>query len=251
MSADATPPFCLYPSIPPPVRVNLTLLPEHQCPYLPDRMAQYRGCRADLLPPDLYRRFMDANFRRSGTVLYQPVCRGCRLCIQIRVPVARFQPSKSQRRCWRRNADLHVEIAAPKLTDEKFDLYRRYVFDWHGPPAEEPTAEDLERFLYEPCTETREVSYRDREGQLLAVGICDVSDVSLSSVYFYFDPAHAARGLGTYGALYELAWAAERNVEHYYLGYWVAGCTTMQYKMSYAPAELLGADGRWRDADQQ
>jgi arginine-tRNA-protein transferase len=246
--ADADEPtWCAYPSIAPPVRVGLTLLPEHPCPYLPGRVAQYRGCRAEFLPPEMYRRFMDANFRRSGTILYQPVCRSCRLCIQIRVPTTQFAASKSQRRCWRRNQDLQVGVGLPQLTDEKVELYRRYVLEWHGEREEEPTADDLERFLYQPCTETREFTYRDPAGQLLAVGICDVSDRSLSSVYFYFDPSAASRGLGTFGVLYEIEWAIEREVPHYYLGYWVQGCATMDYKMSFHPAQLLGADGIWRD----
>jgi arginine-tRNA-protein transferase len=140
-----------------------------------------------------------------------------------------------------------VDVAPPMLTDEKVALYRRYVLEWHGERDEEPTADDLERFLYQPCTETREFAYRDAAGRLMAVGICDVGDGAVSSVYFYFDPSAAARGLGTFGALYEIAWAAEREVPYYYLGYWVKGCATMDYKMSYRPAQLLCTDGIWRD----
>jgi len=229
-------------------------MPEHPCPYFSHRVAQYRACRAESIPGSFYHDLMDANFRRSGTILYQPICRGCRLCVQIRVPVQRFAPSKSQRRCWRRNADLTLTFNAPQLTEEKFDLYRRYLRDWHQPDRdggdrEEPTIEDLQRFLYESPVETIEFTYRDAGHRLLAVGICDVCAESLSSVYFFFNPADSSRGLGTFGALSELGWARDRRIALYYLGYWVKGSTTMDYKLSYQPAQLLFPDGVWRESD--
>jgi arginyl-tRNA--protein-N-Asp/Glu arginylyltransferase len=248
------------PPLPPPVAVPLTVMPEHACPYFPDRVARYRAIRADAIDPAIYHGFMDANFRRSGTVLYQPVCRACSDCVQIRVPVALFAPRKSQRRCWRANADLAVNVGRPTLTDEKFDLYRRYVLQWHGrdggavsgvdPDGDdgEPTIADLSRFLYESPTDTLEFTYCDRAGRLVAVGICDVSVASLSSVYFFFDPDESRRGLGCFGALWEINWAARNGVPHYYLGYWIKRCRKMDYKLTYRPAELLGADGKWHEA---
>lgn len=235
--------------LPPPVAVPLTVMPEHACPYFPDRVARYRAVRADGLDGGVYQQFMNANFRRSGTILYQPVCRACGDCIQVRVPVARFKPRTTQRRCWRANADLNVSVGEPTLSEEKFDLYRRYVVEWHGQSAgaEAPTMEDLSRFLYESPTDTLEFAYRDRAGKLLAVGICDVSPASLSSVYFFFDPAGRDRGLGCFGALWEIDWAARKGIAHYYLGYWINSCRKMDYKLSYRPAELLGVDGKWHE----
>jgi arginine-tRNA-protein transferase len=158
------------------------------------------------MPANLYVGFMDASFRRSGHVVYQPVCRGCRACVSIRVPVGRFQPSKSQRRCWRRNQDLNVAVAPPLLSDEKFDLYCRYTRDWHGSP-EPDTGDGLEAFLYQSPLTSLEFCYRDASGRLLAVGICDTASDALSSVYFYFNSADADRGLGTFGAMREIEFA--------------------------------------------
>jgi arginine-tRNA-protein transferase len=188
---------------------------------------------------------MDAGFRRSGKVVYQPVCPGCRQCVPLRVPVASFTPSKSQRRAWRRNQDLTVTIAPPEPTLEKHDLYERYRRDWHG-SADPPSWEQFVSFLYDSPTQTLEFSYRDGAGHLLGIGICDLSPKSLSSVYFYFDPAQSGRALGTFSALYEIDWARRAGIPHYYLGYWVAGCTAMAYKNTFRPCELLGTDGVWR-----
>ena len=222
-------------------------LGEHACPYLPGRMSTTRALWADEIPGELYHRFMDAGFRRSGRLLYQPACRGCRACRPIRIPVAAFCPSKSQRRCRRRNADLHVTLAAPQATDEKYELYLRFLAGRFEPrDASQETRESFERFLYDSPVETIEFCYRDGAGRLLAVGICDVCRQSLSSVYFYYNPAEARRSLGTFGALHEITAAAQSGIPYYYLGYWVSGCSAMQYKSSFCPNDVLYSDGVWR-----
>ena len=70
--------------------------------------------------------------------------------------------------------------------------------------------------------------------------------LSLSSVYFYYDPDEARRGLGTFGALHEIESAAREGIPYYYLGYWVAGCGAMEYKAGFRPNEVLCGDGVWR-----
>jgi leucyl-tRNA---protein transferase len=239
-----------WPGLPPPVKVSLVTLGEHPCSYLPGRASESRAFWADRIAPSIYHRFMDAGFRRSGKLVYQPVCRGCRACISIRVPVATFQPSKSQRRCRRRNEDLVVAVAPAESNDEKFDLYLRYVVGRHHRSAAEEDRESFERFLYDSPVDTLEFSYRDAAGRLLGVGLCDASPQSLSSVYFYFDPAEARRGLGTFSALYEIQAAAGLGVPYYYLGYWVDGCAAMEYKADFRPAEVLHPDGVWRPIDR-
>lgn len=209
-------------------------------------MAEDRGVWAPSVRPALYQQFMDAGFRRSGKLLYQPACRGCRACLSIRVPVAEFRPDKSQRRCARRNADLRITHAPPALSQEKLSLYEKYVRLWHG--REEPNAvEGLESFLYEsPLATTMESEYRDPAGRLLAVGICDLCPSVLSSVYLFFDPDEARRGLGTFAVLSEIAFAAERKLAYYYLGYWVQQCRAMEYKANFRPNQVLQPDGVWR-----
>ena len=237
---------CAYPALPAPVEVSLVVLPAHPCPYLPGRTAEDRAVWASSMPARLYEQFMNAGFRRSGRLVYQPTCKGCRQCLSIRVPVESFRPDKSQRRSGRRNQDLLVTHGPPTLSDEKCALYAKYVSQWHG--KAEPDAEAaLEAFLYDsPLVETIEFEYRDPDSRLLAVGICDLCPSSLSSVYFYFDPDHRQRGLGTFGALCEIDLARARGLGYYYLGYWVHGCAAMDYKRRFRPNEILQTDGTWR-----
>jgi arginine-tRNA-protein transferase len=201
----------------------------------------------DRMPPALYHAFMDAGFRRSGRLVYQPACRGCRQCVPLRLPTDRFRPSRSQRRCKRRNADLTVSVSVPAPNEEKYQLYARYIREWHNRSSEEPSPQEFEAFLYDSPVDTIEFTYRDPLGRLLAVGVCDVCSSSLSSVYFYFDPVDAGRGLGTFGALCEIDYARRHRLPYYYLGYWVYGCQSMRYKCDFRPNQGLGTDGRWRD----
>lgn len=230
----------------PPVRVRLIDTDEHACPYIPGRVARNRAFLAERIDPDIYHAFMNAGFRRSGRVVYQPACAGCRACVPIRVPVGTFTPSKSQRRCARRNDDLMLDVKPAAPSDEKFDLYRRYTVARHRDGEDEPDRASFESFLYDSPVDTLEFAYRNAANRLLAVGICDVSHQSLSTVYFYFDPAESKRGLGTYGALREIAFARDAGIPYYYLGYWIEPCRSMRYKADFRPCEVLHADGQWR-----
>lgn len=234
---------CPYPAWKVPINVRLTVLPEHRCTYLPDRVAQSRAFWAERIPPEIYHDLMNAGFRRSGKLIYQPVCRGCRECLPIRVPLAAFKPSKSQRRSAGKNADLAMSIGQPAPTDEKWEVYRRYLRQWHGGDADDRSG--FEEFLYESPVDTLEFVYRDAADKLLAVGICDVSAQSLSSVYFYFDPSESRRALGTFGAMCELEFARNHGIPYYYLGYFVDGCPSMVYKRMYRSHEILHADNIW------
>ncbi len=218
----------------------------HPCPYLPGRIATHEYFSAERLDPDAYRRLMDLRFRRSGQVIYRPACQGCRECVPIRVPVAGFRPSRSQRRIIRRNADLAIAIGPPSPDAEKWRIFREYLHYQHD-DAKQSSREEFEAFLYRSPTETLEMTYRHGE-RLVAAGIVDLCPQAMSSVYFYFDPAESRRSLGTFGGLTEIEECRRRGLEHWYIGYYVRDCRGMNYKAAFRPYELLGADGRWEPA---
>lgn len=215
------------------------------CPYLKNRQARMFGFFADRMAATFYRRLMDGGFRRSGGYFYQPQCENCNQCVPIRIPVDSFVPSKSQRRCRRRNSDLILTVGEPELTQEKFDLYVSYLKEQHGDNAEKGMG-ILKEFLYNQVVDTCEFCYRDRLGKLLAVGICDLFDDALSSVYCFYDVGESGRGLGTYSILSELEYARQAKLAYYYLGFLVSQCDAMAYKLRYRPYQLLGLDGLWQ-----
>ena len=223
---------------------SIPLSGEHPCPYLDGLSACDQAFYWDpgqgKMSGTFYQDLMDHRFRRSGRVFYRPRCGTCDACTPIRMDTRAFTPSDSQRRVQRRNADVRVRWATPRLDSEKLDLYRRYVTERHG--RDDPNPDSVEEFLYDSPTETVEAVYR-LEDRLIGVGICDVTPVALSTVYFYFDPAEARRSLGVFSSLVEIETAKRLDLRFYYLGYWVPGSRKMEYKARLGPHELLGING--------
>lgn len=213
------------------------------CAYLPPRRARHEYLFARRVAGRDYHRLMDLNFRRGGLMIYRPVCDGCRECRQIRVPAAEFRPNRSQRRNWRLNSDLELHIGEPRMDAERWELYRRYQSQRHADDSPESPA-SLEQFLYTTCVDTLEWSYT-LDGVLVMVGITDAYAASLSTVYCYYEPALARRGLGTHNILRHLRYAAAERVPYVYLGFYVRECAKMNYKMRFRPCELLEESGKW------
>jgi leucyl-tRNA---protein transferase len=225
------------------------------CAYLPGRLATFRllemeeGATVSGLG---YQRLLDAGFRRSGAIIYQPMCSGCRACVPLRVPVEGFQLSKSQRRVLRRNRDVVVQAGVPEATREKWELYERYQREWHQKAlGNSDDVMEFVSFLYRSPIESVEFEYRDPWGKLLGVGIGDLCPASLLSVYFFFDPREARRSLGTFSVLFEIQWARDREMKYWYAGYWIQQCSAMAYKARFHPCEILGTDGMWREMKKE
>jgi len=213
------------------------------CPYLPGRVILLDYLRFSHLAPEAYQRLMDHGFRRSGRLVYRPCCPSCRECRALRVPVAAFQPSRSQRRTLRRNADLRVVSGPPKFEPRKIDLYNRYLREMHD-GAMSGTPDELRWFLYDSPTDTLEMCYWLGE-RLVGVGIVDRTPTALSSVYFFFDPAERRRSLGTFSALREIEECRRQGLPYWYAGYYIRDCAKMNYKANFRPFELLAPDGTW------
>jgi len=234
----------LPPSILPALaRIELPVLPQRPCPYLPGRAMRVRAFMARAMLPSDYQALMDRGFRRTGTMVYAPACEACSACIPLRVPVAAFTPSKSQRRVLRRNADITVTVRRPDADDATYALYRRYLAHQHPGGEQESDRESFRNSFVESCVDTYQIDY-SLASTLVAFSIVDACDTSLSAVYHAFDPDHARRSLGVHSALTEIALAQRMGIPHYYLGYWIAQSPAMAYKADYRPHEVL-VDGRW------
>jgi arginyl-tRNA--protein-N-Asp/Glu arginylyltransferase len=164
----------------------------------------------------------------------------------LRIDVAAFVPSKTQRRVWRHgSAELRTEIDVPRLSAEKVALYNRHKGE-RGLLVSEHVldADGYRDFLVSSCAETIELRYR-QGGRLVAVAIADVASNALSAVYCYFDPGYSRLSPGTYSILRLLELCRTWELQYLYLGLYVEGCATMAYKATYLPHERLIA-GRWR-----
>jgi len=74
---------------------------------------------------------------------------------------------------------------------------------------------------------------------------------SLSSVYFFFDPDYSKLGIGTFSILKEIEHARSLDLPYYYLGYYVPGCDSMEYKDSFRPREHYDwEEKRWINGEK-
>lgn len=226
------------------VRVFQTM--PHGCGYFSERVA--RNEVIDPTDPRLASMYPDAlahGFRRSGSHLYRPRCLECQACTPCRVPVAHFQPDRSQRRCRKRNSELQVTVTEPGYTPERHTLYRRYLPARHaGGGMDAARASDFSEFLTCGWSRTRFLELRLAD-QLLAVAVTDVCRDGLSAVYTFFDPDYARRSLGTFAILTQISQATRQSLAYVYLGYWIDAHPGMDYKRRFRPIEVL-RDGQWQ-----
>lgn len=218
---------------------------EFPCPYVPGRSARFSGFDCDRpLPEGLYDSLMQVNFRRNGSVVYRPNCRGCDACRMIRIPARGLELSRAQKRCLHRNEDVTVTMEAARPTDEKHALYRRYLETRHASASPDDDAmdgsrEEFESFLYTSCVDTFDIVFRDADEKLLAVSVVDREPRSLSAVYCYFDPEESrTRSLGVFNILTLVEEARRQGLDHVYLGYWIADSRKMSYKSAFKPSEI-------------
>jgi arginine-tRNA-protein transferase len=188
---------------------------------------------------DLYARLSENGFRRSGPYIYTPMCRSCNSCVSARIPVDRFLPSRSQKRCLRANNDLNVTRLPNIDLDEHYVVYADYINQRHSDgDMYPPTKKQFEDFLGKVWDGTQFIEFR-LDKRLIGCAIIDLLPDAISAIYTYFDPIEKRRGLGNFAVLYQIAMAKELALTHVYLGYWIADSKKMSYKMQYRPIELL------------
>ncbi len=220
--------------------IQLYLTSEHECGYLPDRMA------TNLVPDParqmdlaLYGELIQLGYRRSGNYTYRPHCGDCSACIPCRIPSSRFKPRRNQQRCLQKNHDLIMDIVPAGYSDEHFQLYRHYLNSRHGDgDMANPVTEDFSNFLYCDWSNTHFLEFR-LNNELKAVAVTDFTPAGLSAVYSYFDPEMPERSLGTYCILQQLELVKSMQLEYLYMGYWIQKCKKMAYKTRFHPLESL------------
>jgi leucyl-tRNA---protein transferase len=229
------------------------------CPYLPGKterkvFTELSGPNAVELNDALGR----IGFRRSQGVAYRPSCLDCQACVAVRVVTKEFAPNASQKKLLKRHADLEVSACKAWSTDEQFELLRRYLASRHpGGGMVEMDELDYADMVEQSPVDSYVVEYREpsvdgRPGRLVGACLTDRQFDGLSMIYSFFEADSDARpGLGNFIIMDHIMRAAEADLPHVYLGYWVAGSKRMEYKVRYRPMERLGPGGwtRLRDED--
>lgn len=164
----------------------------------------------------------------------------------LRLLLADFHPSRSQRRVASRNADLAWEIVPARASEDVQRLFhahkRRFrqnipdtIFDFLS--HERPDLVPCE------CLEFRALL----GGRLVAASFLDVGAEGTSSVYGLFDLQHSRRSLGLATMLKEIEWSRAQGKRFYYPGYATKEPSAYDYKKQFAGLEFLDwATGEWR-----
>jgi arginine-tRNA-protein transferase len=241
---SAPPRYPLLPGDPPELLVHDEPI---ACPYLPEQTA-----RLPLRLPlaRLSRRQLDARLgegeRRQGRLVYRAQCEGCSACEAIRIPVAAYRPSRTQRRVFRRGQrEIDTELALVGADERRASLYNKHkVQRGLNHDGGVITATAYATVLADTCCETFELRYRVGS-ELIGIAIVDRGEQSLSAVYCYYDPEYGALSPGVYSILYQLELCRRWGLSYLYLGLTIDGCKAMTYKRAYLPHERLIA-GSWQ-----
>lgn len=179
-----------------------------------------------------WRRFGSSIFRYSITLRDSGTLD---FIVPLRIVLADFAASKSQRRIQRRNSDLAWETRPASLSREMLDLFwkHRSRFRWNAPDSladflgNDPAAGPCE------CLEFRCL----HAGRSIAASFMDVGERSVSSVYAVFDPAESARSPGILTLLKEIEWAREHGMAYLHPGYTTLNAGIYEYKKRFRALE--------------
>lgn len=200
----------------------------------------------DAVPPDALDGLLAEGWRHFGRYFFRynyGICDGeVRRVLPLRIRLADFELSKSQRRTLRRNLDLTTEICEVDITPEVHDLFHR-----HKQRFRSGTPDSIFDFLDcgdESPTDCRSLNvYLDH--QLIAVSFFDVGSDSLSSIYALFEPDLASRRLGIFTLLKEIEYAREQGKSFLYHGYAYSGESFYDYKKRFGALETFDWKGNW------
>lgn len=195
----------------------------------------------DLLLAEAWRHFGTFFFRYNLGIYGEEI----RRVEPLRIRLADFRLSKSQRRVLRRNSDLDFRVRPIEITDESQILFHRHkarfktdvphsIYNFLSPtPATVPSdASELAVYL---------------EGKLVAVSYFDEGVTATSGIYAAFDPELSSRALGIFTMLKEIEYSRQTGREYYYPGFAYEGESFYDYKKRFSALEKYDWQGNWTD----
>jgi len=215
---------------------------DYECAYIPGNLVRMHYKYVPKASQTFASAVIARGWRRFGKYFFHPICKGCSECKSLRIDVANYQYTKSQRKAIKRNKETQIIIQKPTLTKAHLALYNKYHAHKHAKDAwsfrEISQREYYENFVDGAWEFGKEILYI-KDDKLIGVDLIDILDDGISSIYFYYDPDCSELSLGIYSLLYQINLASILELKWIYLGYWVEGCKAFAYKPKFQPQELL------------
>ena len=223
--------------------LQLGLTPESDCNYLPQQRDQL-GIVIDQpwLNPNGYDLLISSGYRRSGSVIYKPMCKNCNACTPLRINCTEFTPSKSQKRQQNQLKKLQWEFKQ-QLDPNWFELYERYITVRHANGSMFPANKQQFFDFVSASWMNTAFLHLYQDNQLIAIAVTDVFPDSLSAVYSFFEPEHKL-SLGTLCVLLQVEVCNQTQRQWLYPGYQIDQCREMNYKIRFMPHQKL-INGEW------
>jgi len=224
-----------------PTSTDFSML-DYDCAYIPNNKVRMRYKYVNNANKLFATAVIQRGWRRFGRYFFYPTCGDCNECKSIRIDVDKFKSSKSQRKSIKRNSETKIIVQKPSITKTHIELYNKYhIFkqskdDWKHKNIS--FREYRENFVEGAGEFGKEVLYI-KDDKLIGVDLIDVLDDGISSIYFYYDPDYANLSLGIYSLMYQIKLAKILDLKWIYLGYWVDGCKSFDYKSNFKPQEIL------------
>ncbi|QKF82872.1 arginyltransferase [Halarcobacter ebronensis] len=212
------------------------------CSYFSDEISDIRYRYIHKCNIDDYQNMLEHGWRRFGKMHFVPECKECTKCVSMRIDVANYKFSSSEKRVFKKNLDTKLYIQPPSLTLDHLRLYDKYhehmnkKKDWPYTPIE---PSEYDRSYVQGKEEfTKEFLYV-RDNKLIGVALVDILPESISSIYCYYDHDYEKLSIGKFSILAQIKIAKELNIPYIYLGYWIKNHYSMGYKEAYLPFEVL------------
>lgn len=172
----------------------------------------------------------------------------CRVML-LRIALRDFHFSKSQRKCLRQNADLHVIRRPLQITKEHEQLFERHAerFSHNRPHSMYGFFSSWSHVM--PSFGGMIDVYKGK--QLIASSFFHLGMRSVAGNYGIFEPEESRRSLGTFTMLLELAMAMEYpQWQYYYPGFVYDLPSEFDYKLNFNNLEHFDWWGNWYPIDR-
>jgi len=212
------------------------------CSYFDNEISDIRYRYLKTCSPEDYQNMLEHGWRRFGKMHFVPECNNCTKCISIRIDVANYKFSRSEKRVLSKNKDTKVYIQPPSISLDHLNLYDKYhkfmndKKSWPYAPIE--PIEYSRSYVEGKASYTKEFLYM-RDEKLVGVALTDILPNSISSIYCFYDHDYENLSIGKFSILAQIKVAKQLNIPYIYLGYWIKEHFSMGYKEAYTPFEVL------------